>query len=154
MKLVLAIHLLSTIGMFGVIWIVQLVHYPLFDRVDTARYIEFQQAHEARISLVVVPLMLGELATSVLLAAHYRAAPHAIVWYLGLGCVLAAWASTFLLSVPEHQALARGFDAAAHARLVSTNWIRTACWTAHALIAIYGTFQVAAATYSIESNTL
>jgi hypothetical protein len=40
------------------------------------------------------------------------------------------WASTFLLQVPCHDRLSRGWDEGVHARLVQTNWIRTVLWTA------------------------
>jgi hypothetical protein len=36
-----------------------------------------------------------------------------------------------------HNALANGFDAQAHARLVDTNWIRTLAWTARGIFALY-----------------
>jgi hypothetical protein len=45
------------------------------------------------------------------------------------GLLLAVWGSTFLLQVPCHERLSAGWDEAVHARLVATNWIRTAGWT-------------------------
>ena len=139
MKLLLATHLLCSIGMFGVIWIVQLVHYPLFDRVDRDDYVSFQRAHEARISFVVLPLMLGELVTGIFLVTAATAESRTI-WLIGIGLVGVAWLSTFLLSVPSHQTLGTGFDPEAHSKLVSTNWIRTFAWSAHAILALYGAF--------------
>ena len=50
----------STFVMVGIIWIVQLVHYPSFAFVDVTRYIEFQTFHERNISFIVVPLMVVE----------------------------------------------------------------------------------------------
>lgn len=139
MKALLAVHLLCSIGMFGVIWIVQLVHYPLFDRVELESYPEFQKAHEARISFVVLPMMLGELATGIWLAFDCPAGLKQ-VWWVGLGLIGLAWATTFFLSVPAHRILANGFDVEAHRRLVLTNWLRTIAWTGHAGVAIYGAF--------------
>jgi hypothetical protein len=43
---------------------------------------------------------------------------------------------TVVASVPAHRALGDGFDASAHARLVTTNWLRTVAWTAHGGVAI------------------
>ncbi|MFO0626582.1 MAG: hypothetical protein U0325_13290 [Polyangiales bacterium] len=54
-----------------------------------------------------------------------------------LGLVGVAWATTALLSVPAHHALAQGFDAAAHARLVGTNAPRTAAWTARSALLLW-----------------
>jgi hypothetical protein len=42
--------------------------------------------------------------------------------------------STWRLQVPRHDALARGWDAAAHRALVRSNWVRTAAWSARAAL--------------------
>lgn len=39
--------------------------------------------------------------------------------------------------MPAHNALAQGFDAAAHSRLVSTSAIRTAAWTARGALLLW-----------------
>lgn len=142
MKTLLATHLLCTIGMFGVIWIVQLVHYPLFDRVDRGGFAAFEAAHSRQITWVVGPLMLGELATAAALAVRMNGSDTAWVWWAGLAIVGLLWASTAALSIPEHNRLGAGWDAAAHRRLVVTNWPRTVLWTARAAMALYGTFRV------------
>ena len=140
MKALLASHLLCTIGMFGVIWIVQLVHYPLFDRVDRANFAAFEAAHSRQITWVVMPLMLGELATAMLLAFRMSGHPTAWVWWTGLVMVGLLWLSTAVLSIPEHSRLGAGWDEAAYRRLVTTNWPRTILWTARSLLALYGVF--------------
>ena len=142
MKTLLATHLLCTLGMFGVIWIVQLVHYPLFDRAERSGFAAFEASHSSRITFVVGPLMLGELATAALLVARLKDDETAWVWWAGLGMVGLLWASTALLSVPEHNRLGGGWDAAAHRRLVVTNWPRTILWTARSVLALYGTFRL------------
>ncbi|MGI9470789.1 MAG: hypothetical protein ACR2NZ_04615, partial [Rubripirellula sp.] len=48
----------------------------------------------------------------------------------GLVLIVLIWLSTAFLQVPCHQQLSNGFDEAAYRRLVSSNWIRTALWTA------------------------
>lgn len=127
---VLLAHLVVTAFLGGVIWIVQVVHYPLFDRVDRARFAAFEAAHQRRISWVVGPAMVLELATAVLWGALVWSAGEPVAWAVAnLGLVGVTWASTALLSVPAHRALSAGFDVAAHRRLVRTNWIRTIVWT-------------------------
>jgi hypothetical protein len=49
-----------------------------------------------------------------------------------LALVLVIWATTGLVQVPLHARLTQGFDAAAHRRLVATNWVRTAAWALRA----------------------
>lgn len=130
----LLVNLAATWGMVGVIWIVQLVHYPLFSRVGEPEFVDYQAGHVVRISWVVLPLMLAELATAMaLVLAPEAVAPRAAA-VAGLALVVLIWLSTFLLSVPCHSALETGFDAAVHARLVVTNWPRTILWTVRGVL--------------------
>ena len=52
----------------------------------------------------------------------------------GLGLVTVV--VTVAVSVPLHTRLGAGFDPALAQRLVSTNWLRTAAWTAAAGVAL------------------
>ncbi|MEO1480367.1 MAG: hypothetical protein AAFV01_17515, partial [Bacteroidota bacterium] len=67
MKALLLLHLLATLTMFGAIWIVQVVHYPLFSGVGVERWAAYEAAHQTRITWVVGPAMLLELGTAVAL---------------------------------------------------------------------------------------
>lgn len=128
-QILFAVQLFSTFAMTGLIYLIQFVHYPLFDRVDAERFAQFEADHSNRITFIVLPLMTAELGTAGYLAAIRSSSPDRLIWFVLFGLVLAIWASTFLLSVPEHTRLMRGFDAAAHRRLVVTNWPRTILWT-------------------------
>lgn len=136
MNAVLYAHVLSTLGMFGVIWFVQLVHYPLFEKADRSSYPEFAQAHNHRTSLVVIPLMLTELGTLIwILVAPPPVIPTSHI--IGATFLLAViWASTFFLQVPMHTKLMGGFDEAAWKRLVRTNWVRTIAWSLKAVLVL------------------
>ncbi len=65
--LVFAAQVASTLTMFGVIWFVQVVHYPLFARVGADGFAHYASLHATRTTWVVAPPMLVELATSVAL---------------------------------------------------------------------------------------
>ena len=130
MKLVFLANVLSTLAMVGVIWIVQVVHYPLFAGVGGAGWAAYEAGHQSRITLVVGPLMLIELVTAVWLVLERPAALPAGAVVLGAALVGLIWASTAFVQVPLHNALGGTFDADAHARLVATNWVRTVAWTA------------------------
>ena len=133
MKAILLLHVLATLMMGGAIWIVQLVHYPLFAGVGESGWAAYEAQHQTRITWVVGPLMVLELVTAVWLVLDR---PDAIpAWLAVAGAVLVGviWASTAFVQVPLHSALSAGaFDPDAHARLVATNWIRTAAWTLRA----------------------
>jgi hypothetical protein len=131
-----AAHAAATWFLAGLIWFVQVVHYPLFDHADPARYPLFQAEHENRTTRVVAPAMLTELATAIALTAFgWTELPRGML-VAGLGLLGLVWIATAGLAVPRHRALRAGFDGAAHRALVATNWIRTIAWTARGAIAL------------------
>jgi uncharacterized membrane protein len=133
----LLVHALATWWMAGVIWMVQLVHYPLMALVSEARWREYEAQHRRRITFVVMPAMLIELATACWIAAR-QLAGDGPAWsgLVGLALVLALWLSTFLVQTPLHMRLSQRFDADDHARLVRSNWLRTLLWSARAVLAL------------------
>lgn len=137
MPSLLVIQAATTLMMTGVIWFVQVVHYPLMERTGRENFREYQAQHVRLTTMVVAPLMLAEAATSVLLLIHRP--PTISLWSASLGCglLVAIWLSTSLLQVPLHRQLERGFEVRVHRRLVAGNWIRTACWTARAGLVSY-----------------
>ena len=134
-QLVVSLHLFSTVAMVGLIWFVQLVHYPLFASVGREQFQAYEAAHKQRTTWVVAPLMLIEAATAVLLLG-VEDLPRSAVW-TGLGLLATVWLSTFFWQVPAHEKLSQGFDSRIHRRLVSSNWLRTVCWTARGVLACW-----------------
>ena len=130
------LHLASTLALVGLIWTIQLVHYPLMARVG-ADFVAYHSDHCARIAWLVAPLMGLEALTSILLLAQRPAGVSATWAWVGIGLVALIWISTALLSVPEHSRLQQGFDAAAVERLVRTNWIRTVAWTVRGVLVVW-----------------
>ena len=133
MPLVLIVHVLSTWFMAGVIWIVQIVHYPLFEFADPQRYAAFQAAHMRKITWIVFPAMSIELLSG--LALVYRA-PTDISWALWLNLLLLAftWLVTATVQVPQHGKLLAVFDSQVHQKLVRGNWFRTLAWSVRSLL--------------------
>jgi hypothetical protein len=130
------LHLAVTLAMSGIIWFVQIVHYPLFRLVGPERARAYQEQHERRTGWVVAPLMLAETATAVVLAVRVPIGVPAGLTIAGIVLVAIIWWSTFFLQVPQHRVLEGGANAAAYRQLVRTNWVRTIAWTARALIAL------------------
>ncbi len=131
-SLIFSIHVAATWMMVGVIWWVQLVHYPLFSRVGTRQFVDYEQGHVRRTGWVVIPVMSVELLTALALLLTRPALVlfSQVVWNLAILIVI--WGITFLVQVPQHRVLSRGFDANCHAALVRWNWLRTLGWTARA----------------------
>lgn len=139
-KLVLCLNLISTWFMVGLIWMVQVVHYPLFAKVSAENYVQYQQLHERYITPVVAVPMIIEILTAVLLL-NYLPKGNSAAWvWAALALVIIAWLSTAFLQVPCHSKLNIAFDEDVHRRLVSTNWIRTICWTLRGLLVAWFVF--------------
>ncbi len=130
LALVAACHLAATLFMVGAVWFVQVVHYPLMAGQSAA----YAREHVRRTGWVLGPVMLAELGTAAALAWLAPGWPSLV----GLALLLAIWASTWGVQVPCHNRLTVAFDAAAHRRLVATNWVRTALWSARGGLAVWG----------------
>ena len=119
----------STLYMVGLIWFVQLVHYPLHGSVGPEHFVIYQQRHMQWTSFAVGPAMLIEAGTA--LTLFFAPSPLFPSWApaLGLGLLVLIWASTAFLQVPFHNQLLSHFDADAHQSLVWSNWIRTLVWS-------------------------
>ncbi len=127
----------ATLVMVGAIWIVQLVHYPLFAFADPATFPDMAARHQRAISFVVVPAMLVELGGAI---AWLVWRPPAIpLWstVVGLALVVAVWLVTFLVQVPQHEILLGGYDTTVIAALVAGNWWRTALWSTRGVLVIW-----------------
>ena len=130
MEWLLPVHYAVTWALVGLIWTIQMVHYPLFAQVGPEHFVAYHRRHTREITLVVGPLMLAELVTAALLVLEGNRDP----WLLASLPLLALiWISTGFVQIPLHNTLTAGFDAHAHRRLVTTNWWRTAAWSARGI---------------------
>ena len=124
----------SSLFMAGLIWTIQVVHYPLFAKVGAEGFIDYESTHQRLITYIVAPAMFAELITSVLLIwIRPEAIPLSLV-IAGIVLVAINWLSTALIQMPLHLVLSKGYDRRAIRRLVRSNWLRTAAWSAHGLV--------------------
>ena len=136
-KIIFIANLASTFCLCGIIWIIQLVHYPFFSQIGAENFQKFHQSHSFWITPVVAPLMIAELVTSFLILFYPPADLNYKLLIFAFILTLITWASTAFLQVPLHNKLAHGFDADAHAALVNTNWIRTIAWSLRGVLLLY-----------------
>lgn len=139
----LLLNLVATWLLVGLIWVIQVVQYPLFARVGSDAWVDYHRNYTRLITYVVAPAMFVELATaaSLPLAAarglspdRPGAAAEAMLLWVGLVLAALVWASTFAIQVPQHARLSEGFDRRLIGALAAGNWIRTALWSARGLI--------------------
>lgn len=131
----LAAHLAVTACMVGLIWFVQVVHYPLFTLVGRPGFAPYELAHQRRTSWVVGPLMGAEVLLAGALVLWPPAGLGRTLPVMALAVLVAVHASTLGLHVPAHRRLSEGFDQRTVARLVRSNWLRTAGWSARGILA-------------------
>ncbi len=131
--MLLLAHACVTWFLVGLIWTVQVVHYPLFALVGREDYSAYQRSHMNRITWIVGPAMIAELG----LAAWLVLASIEPRWMAlsGLSLVVLIWASTAIAQGPMHAKLVNGFDPRLHGALVGSNWVRTLAWTARGILA-------------------
>lgn len=126
----MVIHLAISWALLILIWLVQVIIYPGFLRIPSNDFISYHRWYAIRISLIVMPLMISEVAMIIWWLSIHRT-PGSI---LSAVLVLIVWLSTFLLQVPIHKRLTSGKDHLLIRRLVHTNWIRTVAWSLKTLI--------------------
>jgi hypothetical protein len=137
MVLVLLSNLAATLILVGVIWFVQVVHYPLYTRINPDAFPNYEVAHVNLVTMVVGPAMFIEAITALLLLVS---PPENIPFWLllvGLALVGVIWAVTVFVNVPQHNALSYSFDENTHRMLVLTNWVRTIAWSLRGILMIY-----------------
>lgn len=124
--------------MTGVIWVIQLVHYPIFDAIergpDDRLWQQFGDRHRRSVSYVVGPFMLIEGVTGIWLVVDPPGGLSLVLPLIAGALMALAYGTTAFVSVPLHERLTATFDDDAHRRLVSTNWIRTFAWTARGVL--------------------
>ena len=129
MPIILEFYLFVSIMLVGLIWTIQIVQYPTFHWVEEQNWKTFHAKYTQRISLLVMPLMLSELAISLYLAYHSFTE-----YILLLLLVILVWISTFFIQVPLHSKLSDSKDPKVIKQLINSNWIRTALWSIKAVI--------------------
>lgn len=132
--LVLVLNVVATLVMVGVIWFVQIVHYPLLAVVPVESASGVAVDHQRRTGWVVMAPMTVEGFTTLGLL---KWVPDGVAWWVPWlnGVFLAvALGCTVLLSVPRHARMAAQPDSNVGRELVLTNWPRTVAWSARGLV--------------------
>lgn len=136
----LLVHMACALMMTGLCLFVAVVHYPLFARVGREGWVEYERAHTARTTVVVAPVMLVELVTCGWVSWGLHSFVEAGMrgwWWGSVGLLVVCWGVTFLVNVPQHGRLARGWDGPTHRGLVAAHWVRTAAWCVRSVVLVW-----------------
>ena len=129
-----ALELRATWFLTGLIWLIQLVHYPTFASIPPGSFLGFHAFHSSRITWIVMPAMAIEAICCAANLYRHRTLAHA----LRAALLLAVWILTFFVMVPLHSRLDQSFDRTAIDQLILWNWPRTLAWTLRALLLANG----------------
>ena len=136
MNLLVILNAASALVMTGVIWFVQVVHYPLLAIVPVENARTVAGEHQSRTAWVVgAPMGIEGVTTLWLMFDRPAGVPWVLAW-AGGACVAVALLCTVLLSVPRHARMAETPDARVGRELVLTNWPRTVAWSLHGIIGV------------------
>jgi len=134
MDWIFLLHVFFTFYMTGVIWFVQIVHYPLMAKVGSDHFKSYEQAHTMLTTWVVGPQMIIELASGIFLL--WQNGNDAWYW-ANIALLAVIWSSTFFIQMSLHGRLTEGFQEELQQQLVQSNWLRTVAWTVRSAILIW-----------------
>jgi hypothetical protein len=133
--LIATIYCAATYSMTGLIWLVQLVHYPTYRFIEEKEFAKFQKFHVRTITFIVGPVMMLELfSISLLLGIGLLTSEETLmikiteIWIQFI-LTFVIWISTVIFSIPLHHLLEQKKDLTIIRRLVLTNWPRTIFWS-------------------------
>tara|TARA_Y100001970_G_C13957874_1_gene711647 strand:- start:30 stop:311 length:282 start_codon:yes stop_codon:yes gene_type:complete len=91
-----------------------------------------------KISLIVVPTMIFELGSGLMLVFFYYKEDW--IFILSMVFLLAIWIITAIFFTKLHGRLAHGYINAVVDSLIKTNWLRTLLWTIRLLLVLFSIY--------------
>lgn len=121
------------VGLFVLIWMVQLVVYPSFSYFTEANIKKWHPIYTTSITYIVFPLMLTELLVYIFLVYQSPS----VTSIISLVLVLSTWLITIFMAVPLHHKIDTQVNSMeARKQLVQINWLRTLVWTLILIISL------------------
>lgn len=131
------LHYSSTLYMTGIIWLIQIIHYPLFRLVRENTFNDYHKYHIQKTSLVIAIPMVLEMLSGLYLLVRDEIYRNNFIFLTAYALLAFIWFVTFLISVPKHNILSNGFNDEVIITLIKTNWIRTIAWSTRAFLLFY-----------------
>ena len=126
MMITLWIQAISSLAMITVILLVQVLIYPQFKQVGPNEIGNYVKFHIRKISWVVIPVMLTELFSLIILWSYREIWSF---WLLSSTVILALILGlTFIKIAPLHNQIAVSSDVRLISKLLSLNFARTVLW--------------------------
>lgn len=115
--------------MVGLIWLIQIVNYPLFRFVEKKDFVNYHKSHVKRITPIVSSIMTLEACIAVLLLMIPTNDTNKGLALINLLFLAGIWLSTALLQLPMHNKLNILNNSRTINQLIISNWSRTVLWS-------------------------
>lgn len=124
---ILLIHSLFTWVLIGMIWLIQIVYYPLSKALG-ALYQKYEHDQLRYLGFLLIPIYLGEVGTGIALVCVKGASEDHALTVLNLVLIGLIYFSALLLKRKKKPIYEVFMFRRLHAILFNTNWFRTILW--------------------------
>ena len=126
MNILIFISLFSNLIMVGISLITHFVTYPSFKLIKSSIFSEFHKSYTNKMLLIVAPVMILELISSILLVIFDVSDNDTEIGLLIT--LILIWFLTFFTIVPIHNKLAVNYTKDLNQKLIKYNGFRTTLW--------------------------
>ena len=116
--------------MAGVTWTLQILNYPLLEKINSGTFASYQEAHNKRFGKVMIPGILVAVITTLLLFFDRPFAVSPTIPVLQAILLLIITGSAAVYAAPARKKLEKNFDQVPVRSLIMTNWLRLFAWLA------------------------
>lgn len=133
---VVLINACSSLYLTGIIWYVQIAHYPLFPITGKELFGLYETSLITRTAVATAPIMVLELVGGIWLL--FVEVPEISFTLRIVGFVLIAllWLITGFVQLPLHANLTMGFNERLFQLVITTNWIRVILWSTRTAVVV------------------
>ena len=140
--IILLLNAAATLFMLGLIWFVQIVHYPLMGMVPDQISLRYAAEHQWRTTWIVAPAMCVEAISGLLVVFVHPVGMGPGVAALGFLIIVFIFYRTGVVHVPQHRFLASQHEVdtcrdETCRELVRSNWLRTVAWTIRGALVVF-----------------
>ena len=140
--IILLLNAAATLFMLGLIWFVQIVHYPLMGMLPDQISLRYAAEHQWRTTWIVAPVMGVEAISGLLVVFVHPVGMGPGVASLGFLLIVFIFYRTGVVHVPQHRFLASQHEVdtcrdETCRELVRSNWLRTVAWTIRGALVVF-----------------
>lgn len=138
----LLFNLISTLLIAGILWFVQLVHYPLFNEMPAKNMVNYGYYHMQKISGIINLLFIIDFITIVFLLLLVNSDLSATLMLINISIFLFIVILTRITFLPIYQQISKNPNSILITKLINLNWIRTLVWSLKVIFMLIIFFEI------------